>query len=117
MILLATVSAVSAYVMGFIVSIVLILIAALVSNSIAYRPDLTDVPKRKLWFWVFAILCPVLTFGIAYILVYSGIKAHNQQNSYMIAMCISAAVSFILYVILGFIAAKFNKTGKISNWF
>lgn len=119
MVLLAasTTSTVSAYVIGVIVSIVLILIAALVSNLIAFRPDLTDVPKRKICFWIFAILCPVLTFGIAYVAVYRGIKAHNQQDAYMVSMCISAAVSFVLYVILGFIAAKFNKTGKISNWF
>jgi hypothetical protein len=35
----------------------------------------------------------------------------------MTAMGISAAISFVLYVVLGFIAAKINKTGKIGNWF
>lgn len=117
MTLLAVVSTVSAYVIGVIVSFVLILIAALVSNAIAYRPDLTDVCKRKMWFWVFAFLCPVISFGFAYLLVYMGIRAHTQRTSYMTAMCIAAGISFVLYIILGFIAAKFNKTGKISNWF
>lgn len=117
MILLAAVSTASAYVMGVCVGIVLILVAAGVAKLIAYRPDLTDVKKRKIWFWVLAILCPVLTFAIAYIAVFIKIRVHNQQNAYMTAMCISAAVSFVLYVVLGFIAAKASKTGKISNWF
>ncbi len=117
MILLAAVSTASAYVMGICVSIVLILIAAIIAKSIAFRPDLSDVTKRKIWFWILAILCPVLTFALSYIIVYNGIKAHNQQDAYMTAMCISAAISFVLYIILGFIAAKASKTGKISNWF
>ena len=117
MILLAAVSTASAYVMGICVSIVLILVAAIVAKSITFRPDLSDVTKRKVWFWILAILSPVLTFALSYVIVYSGIKAHNQQDAYMTAMCISAAISFVLYIILGFIAAKASKTGKISNWF
>lgn len=117
MILLAAVSTVSAYAIGVGVSVVLIFVAALIAMSIAYKPDLTDVTKRKVWFWVLALLCPVLVFVIAYFSVYNGIKVRTQQSAYMTAMSISAAVSFVLYVILGFIAAKINKTGKISNWF
>ena len=56
MILLAAVSTASAYVMGICVSIVLILIAAIIAKSIAFRPDLSDVTKRKIWFWIF-VLC------------------------------------------------------------
>ena len=111
------VSTVSAYVIGICVSIVLILIAAAIAKSIEYKPDLSDVSKRKVWFWILGILCPVLTFALAYVIIYSGIKAHNLQKSYMTAMGISAAVSFILYVVLGIISAKISKTGKISNWF
>lgn len=117
MILLASVPTTSAYAIGVCVSVVLILLSALVAKMIAFKPDLTDVPKRKVWFWIFAILCPVLTFLLSFVIVYRGIKAHNQQNSYMIAMCISAGISVVLYIIIGFIAAKISKTGKISNWF
>lgn len=115
MILLAAVS--SAYAIGIGVCIVLILIAAFVAKSIAFQPDLNDVTKRKVWFWVFAVLCPVLTFTITYFAFYKGIRAHNQQEAYMTAMCISAAISIVLYIILGFIAAKVDKNGKIGNWF
>lgn len=116
MILLAAVSTASAYMSGVITSLVLILISGLIAKSISFKPNLTDVSKRKLWFWVLAILCPIITFGITFA-IYSGIKGKSAQNTYMVAMCIATVISFILYVVLGFIAAKTNKNGKLSNWF
>lgn len=116
MILLAAVSTASAYMSGVITSLVLILISGLIAKSISFKPDLTDVSKRKLWFWVLAILCPIITFGITFA-IYSGIKGKSAQNTYMVAMCMATVISFILYVVLGFIAAKTNKNGKLSNWF
>ena len=116
MILLAAVSTASAYMSGVITSLVLILISGLIAKLISFKPDLTDVSKRKLWFWVLAILCPIITFGITFA-IYSGIKGKSAQNTYMVAMCIATVISFILYVVLGFIAAKTNKNGKLSNWF
>ena len=116
MILLAAVSTASAYMSGVITSLVLILISGLIAKSISFKPDLTDVSKRKLWFWVLAILCPIITFGITFA-IYSGIKGKSAQNTYMVAMCIATVISFILYIVLGFIDAKTNKNGKLSNWF
>ena len=116
MTLLAVVSTASAYMAGVITSIVLILVSGLIAKSISFKPDLTDVSKRKLWFWVLAILCPIITFGITFA-IYCGIKGKSAQNMYMTAMCISAVVSFVIYVVLGFIAAKTNKNGKLGNWF
>ena len=115
MVLLA-VSTASAYMSGVITSLVLILASALIAKSISFQPDLSDVSKRKLWFWVLAMLCPRITFCITFA-IYSGIRGKSAQDSYMVAMCISAAVSFILYVVIGFIAAKANKNGKLGNWF
>ena len=115
MVLLA-VSTASAYMSGVITSLVLILASALIAKSISFQPDLSDVSKRKLWFWVLAILCPIITFCITFA-IYSGIRGKSAQDSYMVAMCISAAVSFILSVVIGFIAAKANKNGKLGNWF
>lgn len=115
MVLLA-VSTASAYMSGVITSLVLILASALIAKSISFQPDLSDVSKRKLWFWVLATLCPIITFCITFA-IYSGIRGKSAQDSYMVAMCISAAVSFILYVVIGFIAAKANKNGKLGNWF
>lgn len=107
----------SAYVIGVSVAVVLLIIAALVAMMIAFRPDNSDCKSRKIWFWVISALVPVLTFVIAFLFVYKGIKVPSKQTAYMTAMCISAGVSFVLYVILGFVLAKVNAHGKIGNWF
>lgn len=115
--ILAAFSTTSAYLIGVIVAIVLILVSALVANLIAFKPDRSDVKARKILFWVLDVLCPVFTFLISFIVVYIGLKSHNQQTKYMIAMAIASVISFVLYLILGIIAAKVNKNGKIGNWF
>ena len=58
----------TAYVIGIIVFFVLLLVSILIANRIAYESGVTprDPAKRKLWFWVLAILTPVLTFALAY---------------------------------------------------
>ena len=114
MVLLTAVSTASAYTVGVVVSLVFILISGMIAKAISFRPDLSDVSKRKLWFWIFAILCPIITFGVTFF-IYSGIKARNAQSDYMIAMCIAAGVSILLYILIGFIASKFDKNGKLGN--
>lgn len=114
--LFLAVSTLSAYTVGVIVALVLILISCIISKSISFNPDLSDVTKRKVWFWILAILCPIITFGITYF-IYKDIKAHNAQDAYMTAMCISAGVSILLYILIGFVASKIDKNGKLGNWF
>ena len=116
MTLLAVVSTASAYMAGVITSIVLILVSGLIAKSISFKPDLSDVAKRKLWFWILSILSPVVSYGVTFA-IYSSIKGKSAQDSYMLAMCISAVISFVIYVALGFIVSKTNKNGKLGNWF
>lgn len=107
----------SAYIIGALVAIVMLVVSAIKSNMIAFRPDNSDCKSRKTWFWIFGVLTPVLTFLLAFALVYMGIKTKSKADSYMVAMAISTAVSFVLYVVLGFIASKANAHGKLGNWF
>lgn len=108
---------ISAYVVGVALSIVMIAIAAVVSNAIAFRPDNTDCKSRKTWFWIIGVLTPVLTFVITLLAGYYSIKSHKKAENYMIAMSISSVISFVLYVGLGWIIAKTNNHGKLGNWF
>lgn len=110
-------NAISAYIVGIALTIVMLAIAAVVSNLIAYRPDNSDCKSRKTWFWILGVLTPVLTFVITLVVGYLSIKSHKKAENYMIAMGISSAISFVLYVALGWILAKANKHGKIGNWF
>lgn len=108
---------ISAYIVGFILTVVMLIVSAIVSNLIAYRPDNSDCKNRKTWFWVLGILTPVLTFLITLVFGYLSIKSRTKADNYMVAMAISSATSFVLYIILGWILAKVNKHGKIGNWF
>lgn len=112
-------SVVSAYIIGIVVFIVMLLIAAVVANAIAFEPGVnpSDPRKRKTWFWILGVLTPVLTFVLTYFIVYTGIKMKTVQDKYMMAMCISTVVSFVLYVASGFALSKIFKHGKLSSWF
>ena len=107
----------SAYILGISVAIVLLVVASIWSVMISFRPDNSDCKKRKVLFWIISLFTIVLTFLLCYTIVYTGIKVPARQESYMTAMCIASGVSFILYIILGFILSKINKHGKIGNWF
>lgn len=107
----------SAYIFGITVAIGLLIVAAICSNLIPYKPDNSDCKKRKSLFWIFAVLSLFLTFILTYAIEYTGIKAPSKQKAYMLAMCIASVVSPIVYIILGYLLAKTNKHGKIGNWF
>lgn len=110
-------NAISAYIVGITLAIVVLIIAAVISNIIAFRPDNSDCKTRKTCFWILGVVTPVLTFVITLFAGYVSIKSHKKAENYMVAMAISSAISFVLYVFLGWILAKANKHGKIGNWF
>ena len=90
-------STVSAYVIGGVSMLVLLGIAALIANSIKFQigDNRTDITKRRIWFWILAVLVPVVTFAITYFVTYKGLRIPNQKGQYFNAMCWSAAISFI----------------------
>lgn len=112
-------STVSAYVIGIIVSVVLLIVAAFVSNLIAYQPgnNPTDPRTRRIWFWLLGVLVPVVSLLFSYFIQYSNLRVPSQKSQYMTAMCIAAVVGFVIYLVLGFILSKIFKNGKLGNWF
>lgn len=50
----------SAYILAIIVCAVMFIISAVVANLITFKPDLSDVAKRKVWFWVIGIMNVVI---------------------------------------------------------
>ena len=103
----------SAYILAIIVCAVMFIISAVVANLITFKPDLSDVAKRKVWFWVIGVIGLSLNYGVFFVKIH----ARSKQSDFLTAMAIAAAASFVLYVVAGFVAAKISKTGKISNWF
>jgi methionine sulfoxide reductase heme-binding subunit len=109
----------SAYIIAVVIALVFLLLAAIISTAIKFeggsRPK--DPGKRKMWFWIFAVLCPLVVFLYGFLLVRPGINVPSLQDKYMTALGISTGIALILYILVGFILSKAFKHGKLGNWF
>lgn len=110
---------ISAYIIAVVIALVFLLIAAVISNLIQYEGgnNPKDKGKRKMWFWFFAVLCPIVIFLYGFLIVRAGINVPSLRDKYTIALCIGTGVAFVLYIALGFILSKVFKNGKLGTWF
>lgn len=110
---------ISAYVMAIVIALVFLLIAAVISNNILNEggDHPKDKGKRKMWFWIFAILCLVVIFLIGFFVVRPGIKVPSMRDNYTIALSIGTGVAFVFYIALGFVISKIFQNGKLGSWF
>ena len=109
----------TAYILAGAISLGFLLISAIIANVIKYEggSNPQDQKKRRIWFWVLAILCPVVTFAIGFFSIRSGIKVPTMQAKFTTALSIGTGCGFVLYILLGFILSKIFKNGKIGHWF
>ena len=109
----------NAYVISVIVAIVAMIVSIIASNRVAYKPGVNsgDVTTRRIWFWVMGVLTPVISWVICYFLVYETARGKSHKADAMQAMCIAAAVSFVLYVAVGWVLSKVFSNKKIGTWF
>ena len=109
----------SAYIIAVVIALVFLLIAAVISNLIQFEGGShpKDPGKRKMWFWVFAVLCPIVIFLYGFLAVRPDINVPSLRDKYTTALSISTGVAFVLYILLGFILSKMFKHGKLGNWF
>ena len=109
----------SAYIIAIVIALVFLLIAALISNLIKFEGGShpKDPGKRKTWFWVFAILCPIVIFLYGFLLVRPDISVPSLRDKYTTALSIGTGVAFLLYIVIGFVLSKIFKNGKLGNWF
>jgi len=105
------------YILSIIFAAAILLIAALISNAIKFEGGShpKDPGKRKMWFWIFAILNPIAFYTIAaFVMAPSNRKELEQWND---SLPIATVLGFIVFIILGFILSKVFKNGKLGNWF
>lgn len=109
----------TAYMLGFIFYVVFILISVVIANVIKYQPGTTpkDPMKRKIWFWILGVLCPVVVFAVGDLGFYATIKVASKANTFMNHLLISTVLSFACYIISGWALSKVFKHGKLSSWF
>jgi sulfoxide reductase heme-binding subunit YedZ len=110
----------NSYITSIITAGFFILIAAVVSNAIKFEGGANpkDPGKRKMWFWIMAILNPVFFFVIsAFFLAPNPENDQMVYDDYMASLPIAAGIGFVVYITLGFILSKVFKNGKLGNWF
>ena len=110
----------TSYIISVIVAGAMILFAAIISSAITFEGGTNpkDPGKRKMWFWIFAIINPILFFLLARFALAP--KASDDQmvyDNYMKILPIATAVGFVVYVVIGFVLSKMFKNGKIGHWF
>ena len=107
------------YMLAVVVAIVLLGIAILISNMISYEGGANpkDPGKRKVTFWVLAVLTPVVFYLYNLFLVVPNIKKGPALDKFFMTSAISPVVSLLTFLLLGFVLSKIFKTKKIGNWF
>lgn len=110
------VSLTTAYMWALIVMVVCFFIATVISNMILFKPNNPGTTTRRIWFWVLCVLSAIIGFVINYFIGNSISVPSVQSNFYMHAG-IAAGVSFVVYVLLGFIISKIFPNSKVGTWF
>ena len=109
----------STYIFAFIFLAVFLLLAIIISNVIAYEGGTNpkDPGKRKMWFWIFAILGPISFFLYNFLMVIPTIRKGPAMDSFSMHPSIATVIFLVSYIVIGFILAKTMKRGKLGNWF
>lgn len=105
------------YILSIIFASVILLIVAVISNLIKYEGGANpkDPRKRKIWFWIFAVLNPVLFYVMAKFIIFP--VNTGERSEWNDSLPLAIIVGFIMFIILGFVLSKIFKNGKIGNWF
>ncbi len=96
-----------------------ILLAAVISNLIKFEAGANpkDPQKRRMWFWILAILGPVAFFLYNILSVIPTIKKGPALDKFGITHIIGTAIILVGYIVIGFVLSKMMKRGKLGNWF
>lgn len=109
----------TAYIISIATALLFLLLSAIIANAIKFEGggNPKDPKRRKIWFWILAILNPVVGFLLGYFVFKPTDVNIMVLNNYTNALSIGTAIGFILYIILGFLLSKVFANGKIGNWF
>ena len=109
----------STYIFALIFMGVSILLAAVISNLIKFEAGANpkDPGKRRMWFWIFAILGPVSFFLYNLLSVIPTIKKGPALDKFGVTHIIGTAIILVGYIVIGFVLSKMMKRGKLGNWF
>ena len=87
------------YILGAILGVVLLLIAAIIATMIDYIGGSSDEDSKKRRFWFSKTIAP------------------NLESKFMITNIIGSIIATVVYLILGIILSKIFSKGKLGSWF
>ncbi|MCF0224944.1 MAG: hypothetical protein HUK20_11805 [Fibrobacter sp.] len=95
---------------AIVFSILWLLIAVLIVNGIATQPGAAgskaSIRKRRVVFWIMAVLCPGVVFLVNQFVFLSHVKGAPAVDKFTTTYIIATAVSFLIYVVLGLVMSK-----------
>lgn len=113
----------TAYLWTAVVAVVFFLIAVVAANMILYKPNNPGTTARRIWFWVLAVLTPIVGFIVNNIYL-NNVKQSGEttvtatsESEFMLHSGIAAVVFLLLFIGLGFALSKVFKNSKVGTWF
>lgn len=114
--MLEQISNLQAYFWAFIVLAVAFLLAVLFSNLVLYKPNDNGATKRRIIFWVMAILTCSVSFLVNYFIA-GGILIGVYRSDFIMHAGIASGAAFLLFIIFGFMISKIFPNTKCGTWF
>jgi len=102
------------------VALAILLLAAIISILIQFEGGINpkDDNKRRIVFWVFAILNPIIYWLLAYFyLAPDPEESRRAYNRFIEVIPRDMLIGVISYIIFGIITSKIFSTGKLGHWF
>lgn len=110
----------STYISAVIAASIAILLAAAISSAIKFEggSNPKDPMKRRIVFWVFAVINPVIAYAL---MAFAFMPSKNadilKYDAYNESILPAVGVGFIAYIVVGFVLSKVFKHGKLGHWF
>jgi len=109
----------TAYILALVVTGLFLLLAVIIATSIKYQSGAhpRDKQKRRTWFWVLAVLTPIVIFATGYAFIYLDIKIPTLRDKFLSALSIATGAGFVVYIAICWVLSALNKKGKLGHWF
>lgn len=110
----------STYIYSIIIAIVLVLVMVIIANIIPWEPGRRDNSgaKRRVAFFVLMVVALAAPVIVNYFMFFNKISTPAFRSDYMMHMGIAAAVSALVYFIIGFALVKMqSKKTKLESIF
>ena len=105
-----------AYVWAIVISLVVLLIAALVAYMIPNKPRGKDIGQRRAWYWILFVVMVAVSFGVNACIA-NGINIPSKHDAYFEASAYATGVAALVYIIVGLLLSKGMSKSKLGSWF